>query len=346
MPERYYEKDADLSILKGRTIGIVGYGSQGHAHSLNLRDSGVDVVVAARPGSTSRAKAEAAGLRVMTTAEAAQVADTLMMLVPDHVQADVYEKDIAPHMKAGKTLMFAHGFNIHFGMIVPPKDVDITMIAPKAPGHRVRELFVEGSGVPALVAVHQDASGKALQNALAYALGLGCLKAGVISTTFKEETESDLFGEQTVLCGGVSALVQAGFDTLVEAGYAPEIAYFECLHELKLIVDLMYEGGLGYMRFSVSDTAEYGDYTRGYRIVNEETRAEMRKILGEIQSGAFAREWMDENRGGRKKFLEMREAGRDSQIERVGAELRKMMTFLKKKKEAGVPEEDVQAAGN
>lgn len=346
MPERYYEKDADLSILKGRTIGIIGYGSQGHAHSLNLRDSGVDVVVAARPGSTSRAKAEAAGLRVMTTAEAAQAADTLMMLVPDHVQADVYEKDIAPHMKAGKTLMFAHGFNIHFGMIVPPKDVDITMIAPKAPGHRVRELFVEGSGVPALVAVHQDASGKALQNALAYALGLGCLKAGVISTTFKEETESDLFGEQTVLCGGVSALVQAGFDTLVEAGYAPEIAYFECLHELKLIVDLMYEGGLGYMRFSVSDTAEYGDYTRGYRIVNEETRAEMRKILGEIQSGAFAREWMDENRGGRKKFLEMREAGRDSQIERVGAELRKMMTFLKKKKEAGVPEEDVQAAGN
>lgn len=346
MPERYYEKDADLSILKGRTIGIVGYGSQGHAHSLNLRDSGVDVVVAARPGSTSRAKAEAAGLRVMTTAEAAQVADTLMMLVPDHVQADVYEKDVAPHMKAGKTLMFAHGFNIHFGMIVPPKDADITMIAPKAPGHRVRELFVEGSGVPALVAVHQDASGKALQNALAYALGLGCLKAGVISTTFKEETESDLFGEQTVLCGGVSALVQAGFDTLVEAGYAPEIAYFECLHELKLIVDLMYEGGLGYMRFSVSDTAEYGDYTRGYRIVNEETRAEMRKILGEIQSGAFAREWMDENRSGRKKFLEMREAGRDSQIERVGAELRKMMTFLKKKKEAGVPEEDVQAAGN
>jgi ketol-acid reductoisomerase len=346
MPERYYEKDADLNNLKGRTVAIIGYGSQGHAHSLNLRDSGVDVVVAELPGGANWAKAEAAGLRVMTAGEAAKAADVIMILVADHHQGGVYEKDVAPHMTAGKTIMFAHGFNIHFGQIVPPKDVDVTMIAPKAPGHRVRELFVEGSGVPALVAVHQDASGKALQNALAYALALGCLKAGVISTTFKEETESDLFGEQTVLCGGVSALVQAGFDTLVEAGYAPEIAYFECLHELKLIVDLMYEGGLGYMRFSVSDTAEYGDYTRGHRIINEGTREEMRKILAEIQSGEFAKEWMDENRSGRKKFLAMREQGRDSQLERVGGELRKMMTFLKKKREAGVPEEDAQGAAN
>ena len=344
MPERYYEKDADLNVLKGRTVAIIGYGSQGHAHSLNLRDSGVDVVVAELPGGSNWVKAEAAGLRVMTASEAAKAADIIMMLVPDHHQGTVYAKELAPQMTAGKTLMFAHGFNIHFGEIVPPKDVDVSMIAPKAPGHRVRELFVEGSGVPALVAIHQDASGKALQNALAYASALGCLKAGVISTTFKEETESDLFGEQTVLCGGVSALVQAGFDTLVEAGYAPEIAYFECLHELKLIVDLIYEGGLGYMRFSVSDTAEYGDYTRGHRIINEGTREEMRKILKEIQSGQFAREWMDENRSGRKNFLAMREAGRDSKIEVVGAELRKMMTFLKKKKEVGVPEEEAQVA--
>ncbi|HWQ56234.1 MAG TPA: ketol-acid reductoisomerase [Bryobacteraceae bacterium] len=344
MPERYYEKDANLSLLKGRTVAIIGYGSQGHAHALNLRDSGADVVVGARPGSKNWAKAETAGLRVMTAADAAKAAQVIMLLVPDHVQGDLYTKDIAPHMTAGKTLMFAHGFSIHFGQIVPPKDVDVSMIAPKAPGHRVRELFVEGSGVPALVAVHQDASGKALQNALAYAMALGCLRAGVISTTFKEETESDLFGEQTVLCGGVSALIQAGFDTLVEAGYAPEIAYFECLHELKLIVDLIYEGGLGYMRFSVSDTAEYGDYTRGHRIINEETRAEMRKILSEIQSGQFAKEWIEENRAGRRKFMAMREEGRDSKVEVVGAELRKMMTFLKKKKEAGVPEEEAQAA--
>ena len=345
MPERYYEKDGNLDNLKGSTVAIIGYGSQGHAHALNLRDSGVEVVVGLHAGSKSRAKAESAGLKVMSTADAAKAADVIMILTPDHVQGDLYRGEIAPHMTPGKTLMFAHGFSIHFKAIEPPAGVDVSMIAPKAPGHRVRELFVEGSGVPALVAIHQNASGKALERALAYALGLGCLKAGVISTSFREETESDLFGEQTVLCGGVSALIQAGFDTLVEAGYAPEIAYFECLHELKLIVDLIYEGGLNYMRFSVSDTAEYGDYTRGPRIINEQTRAEMRKILSEIQSGEFAKQWIEENRTGRKNFLAMREAGRDSKIERVGAELRKMMTFLRKKKEAGVPEDQgAQAA--
>ncbi len=262
-----------------------------------------------------------------------------MILVPDHVQAEIYHRDIAPQMKKGKTLMFAHGFNIHFKQIDPPDDVDVSMIAPKAPGHRVRELFTEGVGVPALVAVERDASGKALENALAYAMALGCLKAGVIETTFKEETESDLFGEQAVLCGGASELIRAGFETLVEAGYAPEIAYFECLHELKLIVDLIQEGGLAYMRFSVSDTAEYGDYTRGPRIVNAQTRAEMKKILSEIQSGQFAKEWIDENKTGRKNFLAMREAARHQPVEEVGRELREMMPFLKKKKEVGVPQE-------
>jgi ketol-acid reductoisomerase len=341
MAKRYYEKDGSLDNLKGRTIAIIGYGSQGHAHSLNLRDSGADVIVGLYPGSKSWQKAEAAGLKVMTTADAAKAADTVMILVSDHIQGDLYEKDIAPHMTAGKTLMFAHGFSIHFGVIKPPAGVDVSMIAPKAPGHRVRELFTEGVGVPALVAIHQDASGKALPNALAYALALGCLKAGVIGTSFREETESDLFGEQSVLCGGASALIRAGFETLVEAGYDPEIAYFECLHELKLIVDLIYEGGLSYMRFSVSDTAEYGDYTRGPRIVNEQTRAEMKKILSEIQSGEFARTWIEENKTGRKKFLAMREEARNQPIEQVGAELRAMMPFLKKKKEAGVPEDQV-----
>ncbi|MBI4904164.1 MAG: ketol-acid reductoisomerase [Acidobacteria bacterium] len=338
MPNRYYEKDGSLELLKGKTVAIVGYGSQGHAHALNLRDSGASVVVGLYPGSKSTAKAEAAGLRVMTVAEAAAAADMIMILVSDHIQADIYEKEIAPSMKAGKTLMFAHGFNIHFGLIKPPADVDVTMVAPKAPGHRVRELFTEGVGVPALVAVHQNPSGKALENALAYALALGCLKAGVIETNFREETESDLFGEQAVLCGGVSALINAGFETLTEAGYAPEIAYFECLHELKLIVDLIYEGGLGYMRYSVSDTAEYGDYTRGPRIVNEQTKAEMKKILSEIQSGEFAREWIGENKAGRAKFLGMRKQGADLLIEQTGAPLREMMTFLKRKKEAGVPQ--------
>src|SRR3982751_2809045 len=308
MAKRYYEKDGSLDNLKGRTFAIIGYGSQGHAHALNLRDSGAEVIVGLYPGSKSWQKAETAGLKVMSTADAAKTADTVMILVSDHIQGDLYEKDIAPHMTKGKTLMFAHGFSIHFGVIKPPADVDVSMIAPKAPGHRVRELFTEGVGVPALVAVHQDPSGKALENALAYALALGCLKAGVIETTFKEETESDLFGEQAVLCGGVSELIRAGFETLVNAGYAPEIAYFECLHELKLIVDLIYEGGIGYMWYSISDTAEYGDYTRGPRVINEQTRAEMRKILSEIQSGEFAKNWIAENKSGRHKFLAMRAA--------------------------------------
>ncbi len=337
MAQRFYEQDGDLSLLKGKTVAIIGYGSQGHAHALNLRDSGVSVIVGLYPGSKSWAKAEAAGLKVMTTAEAAKAADVMMILVSDHLQADLYESDIKPGLTAGKTLMFAHGFSIHFKTIVPPADVDVSMIAPKAPGHRVRELYTEGVGVPALVAVHQNPSGKAREQALAYALALGCLKAGVIETNFREETESDLFGEQAVLCGGASELIRAGFETLVEAGYAPEIAYFECLHELKLIVDLIYEGGLSYMRFSVSDTAEYGDYTRGPRVVNDQTRAEMKKILAEIQSGEFAKAWIAENKSGRHKFLAMREAAQNQPIEKVGAELRKMMPFLKKKKEVGVP---------
>jgi ketol-acid reductoisomerase len=339
MPRRFYEKDGSLGRLQGKTVAVIGYGSQGHAHSLNLRDSGVQVCVGLPPNSKSRAKAESAGLEVLTPAEAAAKADFIMILVPDHIQADLYSSEIAPSMKPGKTLMFAHGFNIHFGFIKPPEGVDVSMVAPKAPGHRVREVFTEGQGVPALVAVHQNASGQALENALAYALGLGSLKAGVIETTFREETESDLFGEQAVLCGGVSELIRAGFETLTEAGYAPEIAYFECLHELKLIVDLIYEGGLGYMRYSVSDTAEYGDYTRGPRIITAETRKEMKKILSEIQAGEFAKAWMDENRSGRAGFLAMREAARTQPIETVGRELRQMMTFLKKKKEEGVPQE-------
>jgi ketol-acid reductoisomerase len=344
MAKRYYEKDGDLSRFQGKTVTIIGYGSQGHAHALNLRDSGVNVTVGLHPGSKSAAKAAAAGLKVLSVADAIKDADVAMILVPDHIQGDLYNNEIAPNLGPGKTLMFAHGFSIHFGQIKPPASVDVSMIAPKAPGHRVRELYTEGVGVPALVAIHQNASGNALQNALAYALALGTLKAGVIETTFKEETESDLFGEQSVLCGGVSELIRAGFETLVEAGYAPEIAYFECLHELKLIVDLIYEGGLGYMRYSVSDTAEYGDYTRGPRIVTSETRKEMKKILSEIQSGQFAREWIEENKTGRHKFLAMREAARDQPIERVGKELREMMTFLKKKKEAGVPQEQEAVA--
>jgi ketol-acid reductoisomerase len=337
MPNRYYEKDGNLGLLKDKTIGIVGYGSQGHAHALNLRDSGCNVVVGLYEGSNSWAKAEAAGLKVMTVADATKASDFLMILVSDHIQADIYEKEIKPSLAPGKTIMFAHGFNIHFGFITPPPSVDVTMVAPKAPGHRVRELYTEGVGVPALVAIHQDASGKALENSLAYALALGCLKAGVIETSFREETESDLFGEQAVLCGGVSALINAGFETLTEAGYDPEIAYFECLHELKLIVDLIYEGGLEYMRFSVSDTAEYGDYVTGPRIITDATKAEMKKVLAEIQSGEFARNWMNENKTGRHNFLRMREAGKGLPIEKIGAELRSMMTFLKKKKEAGVP---------
>jgi ketol-acid reductoisomerase len=344
MAKRYYEKDGNLSRFQGKTVTIIGYGSQGHAHALNLRDSGVNVTVGLHPGSKSAAKAAAAGLKVLSVADAIKGADVAMILVPDHIQGDLYNNEIAPNLSAGKTLMFAHGFAIHFGQIKPPANVDVSMIAPKAPGHRVRELYTEGVGVPALVAIHQDPSMNALQNALAYALALGCLKAGVIETSFKEETESDLFGEQSVLCGGVSELIRAGFETLVEAGYAPEIAYFECLHELKLIVDLIYEGGLGYMRYSISDTAEYGDYTRGTRLVTSETRKEMKKILSEIQSGQFAREWIDENKSGRHKFLSMREAAHEQPIERVGRELRQMMTFLKKKKEEGVPQEQEAAA--
>lgn len=339
MLKRYYENDADLSLLKGKRFAIIGYGSQGHAHALNLRDTGCDVIVGLYPGSKSWAKAEAAGLTVMTVAEATKAADTLMILVSDHIQGELYRNEIAPNLSAGKTLMFAHGFSIHFKSITPPADVDVSMVAPKSPGHRVRELFTEGIGVPGLVAVAQDATGNALRNALAYSAGIGCAKAGVIETTFREETESDLFGEQAVLCGGVSELVKAAFETLTEAGYAPEIAYFECLHELKLIVDLIYEGGLGYMRYSVSDTAEYGDYVSGPRVVNAATKAEMKKILTEIQEGTFARNWISENQeGGRKKFLAMREANADHPIEKIGAELRSMMPFLKKKKEAGIPQ--------
>src|SRR5690349_3821006 len=345
MPRRFYEKDGNLEHLSGRTVAIVGYGSQGHAHALNLRDSGLDVVVGLYPGSKSWSKAEAAGLKVLTAADAAKAADVVMILVADHIQGDLYNKEIAPHMTAGKTLMFAHGFNIHFQQIAPPPDIDVSMIAPKAPGHRVRELYTEGAGVPALVAIHQNATGQALERALAYAMAMGCLKAGVIETNFREETESDLFGEQAVLCGGVSELIRAGFETLVNAGYAPEIAYFECLHELKLIVDLIQEGGLSYMRYSVSDTAEYGDYTRGPRVVTEQTREEMKKILAEVQSGQFARDWINENRTGRKKFLAMREEARNQPIEKIGSELREMMTFLKKKKEAGVPQDQAVPAG-
>jgi ketol-acid reductoisomerase len=336
MVKTYYEQDGDISLLKGKTVGVFGYGSQGHAHALNLRDSGVNVVIGLPETSKSRAKAEAAGLRVLNNTDAAKASDVMMILVPDHIQPELYEKDLKPHLTAGKTLMFAHGFAIHFGFIQPPADIDVSMIAPKAPGHRVREMFVDGMGVPALVAVHQNVSGKALQQALGYGLGLGCLKAGIIETSFKEEAETDLFGEQAVLCGGLCELIRAGFATLVDAGYAPEMAYFECLHEVKLIVDLIYEGGLSYMRYSISDTAEYGDYTRGPRIINDQTRAEMKKILGEIQSGQFARDWMAENKGGRHKFLAMREEQQHQLIETVGGKLRAMMPFLKKKKEAGV----------
>jgi ketol-acid reductoisomerase len=328
MAQIYYENSADLDRLQDRKIAVIGYGSQGHAHALNLQDSGLDVRVGLHEGSKSKAKAKADGLRVLSNAEAAAEADVIMILLPDPLQAKVYQEDIAPNLKAGDTVMFAHGFNIRYGFISPPANVDVSMVAPKAPGHRVREVFVEGSGVPGLVAVHQDASGHALADALAYAKGLGCTRAGVIETTFSEETETDLFGEQTVLCGGVSELVKAGFDTLVEAGYQPEIAYFECLHELKLIVDLIYQGGLNYMRYSVSDTAEWGDYKSGPRIVTDETRAAMRQILAEIQSGAFAEEWMDEYHSGGETYYARRKLEQSLPIEQVGKDLRKMMTFM------------------
>jgi ketol-acid reductoisomerase len=321
--------DADLNLIQAKKIAIIGYGSQGHAHSLNLRDSGCQVCIGLHPNSKSRAKAVAAGLTVKSNSEAAAWADVIMILAPDTAQQEIYEKDLAPHLSAGKMLMFAHGFNIRYGTIHPPKNIDVTMIAPKAPGHRVREVFVEGGGVPCLLAVHQDATGQAKQLALSYGKAIGGTRAGVMETTFTEETETDLFGEQAVLCGGISALMKAGFDTLVEAGYQPEAAYFECVHEMKLIVDLIYQGGLAYMRYSVSDTAEYGDFSRGPRVISDSVKAEMRKILGEIQSGQFAREWILENQAGRPSFLAMRRKEAEHQVEVVGKELRGMMSWLK-----------------
>jgi len=328
MATMFYDRDADIGLIRARKVAIIGYGSQGHAHALNLQDSGIQVVVGLQAGSKSVEKAKAAGLKVLTVAEASAWADVIMILIPDQHQAKVYRTEIAPHLTAGKMLMFAHGFAIRFDWIVPPKDVDVTMVAPKAPGHRVREVFKEGGGTPGLLAVHQDVTGKGRATALSYARGIGCTRAGVIETTFAEETETDLFGEQAVLCGGTSALVKAGFETLIEAGYQPEIAYFECMHELKLIVDLMYRGGLNYMRYSISDTAEYGDYVGGPRIVTDETKATMRKMLKEIQSGEFAKRWIDENENGLPTFKKLREQDRNHPIEVVGAQLRDMMPFL------------------
>ena len=324
----YYDDSADLSLIQGKNVAIVGYGSQGHAHALNLKDSGVSVRVALADGSRSRAKAEADGLTVTSGAEAAAWADVVMVLAPDTKQRAIYDESIAPNLQPGNMLMFAHGFNIRYKTIAPPADIDVTLIAPKAPGHRVREVFLEGGGTPALIAVAQDATGGARNLAMSYAKGLGVTRAGVIETTFAEETETDLFGEQTVLCGGVSALVKAGFETLVEAGYQPEIAYFECLHELKLIVDLIYRGGLNYMRYSVSDTAEHGDYTGGPRVVTDDTREAMRGILKDIQSGDYAEKWIAEDKAGRPWFMAQRKAEQEHQIETVGRELRGMMPFL------------------
>ena len=328
MAKMYYDKDADLALIRSKQVAVIGYGSQGHAHALNLRDSGVDVRVGLPATSGSRAKARADGLAVVDPAQAVREADVIMVLTPDTTQAALYRTAIAPNLEPGKTLMFAHGFNIRFGTIVPPSGVDVSMIAPKSPGHRVRELYKEGGGTPALLAVHQDATGQAHALALSYAKGIGVTRAGVVETTFTEETETDLFGEQAVLCGGVSALVKAGFETLVNAGYQPEIAYFECMHELKLIVDLMYRGGLNYMRYSISDTAEHGDYTGGARLVTDETRAEMRRMLEDIRSGRYAEAWIAENEKGRPWFEATRAAEQSHQIEQVGAELRKMMPVV------------------
>ena len=325
----YYDADADLALIQRRKVAILGYGSQGHAHALNLKDSGVDVRVGLPAASQSRTKAQAQGLTVLEPAQAAAWADVIMVLVPDTAQAALYRDAIRPHLSAGKTLMFAHGFNVRFGTLDLPADIDVSMIAPKSPGHRVRELYEEGAGTPALLAVHQDASGAARALALSYARGIGVTRAGVLETTFAEETETDLFGEQAVLCGGVSALVKAGFDTLTEAGYQPEVAYFECLHELKLIVDLMYQGGLSYMRYSISDTAEHGDYTGGERLITDETRAEMRRMLEDIRNGTYARNWIAEDRAGRPWFNETRRREQQHPIEEVGARLRAMMPFLK-----------------
>lgn len=331
MAKMYYDSDCSLDLLKGKTVAVIGYGSQGHAHAQNLKESGVNVVVGLMPGSTRRKEASDAGLNVMDTAEAAKAGDFIMILTPDQTQADMYYNSIEPNLKDGDILAFAHGFNIHFNQIRPPKFVDVVMIAPKGPGHTVRSQYTEGRGVPSLIAIHQDASGKAKDYALAYASGIGAGRAGILETTFREETETDLFGEQAVLCGGVTELMKAGFETLVAAGYQPESAYFECVHEMKLIVDLINQGGFAYMRYSISDTAEYGDYMIGKRIITDETRKEMKKVLTEIQDGTFASRWITENKaGGRAEFLATRQRQSEHQLEKVGAELRKMMSWLKK----------------
>jgi len=328
MATLFYEQDADISRLSGRKVAVIGYGSQGHAHALNMKDSGVDVMVGLYPDSPSWAKAEAAGLTVKSVDQAAAAADVIMVVIPDTIQARVYKESIEPHLAPGKTLMFAHGFNIRYGQITPPPFVDVSMIAPKAPGHRVREVYLDGQGTPGLIAVFQDVSGHAWEDAIAYGAAIGCARAGLLKTTFTEETETDLFGEQAVLCGGVSELVKAAFYTLVNAGYQPEVAYFECMHELKLIVDLFYRGGLSYMRYSVSDTAEHGDYHSGPKVVTDETRAAMKGILSDIQSGAYAEEWIEENAKGRPWFNAVRAQERDQQIEQVGRQLRAMMPWL------------------
>jgi len=331
MPKMYYDADANLDLLTNKTVAIIGYGSQGHAHALNLKDSGVNVIVGLYPGSKSAQKAEAAGLKVYPVDEAARLADWIMILLPDEVQKTIYTEQIAPGLKEGKVLLFAHGFNINFGQIIPPSDIDVVMVAPKGPGHLVRRTYEQGEGVPALFAIYQDASGQARNCAMAYAKGIGGTRAGILETTFREETETDLFGEQVVLCGGLTALIKAGFETLVDAGYQPELAYFECLHEVKLIVDLIVEGGLAKMRDSISNTAEYGDYTRGPRIITEQTRTEMKKILHEIQTGQFARDFVLENQAGKSSFTAMRRQEAEHPIEEVGADLRAMFSWLKKK---------------
>lgn len=329
MARMYYDPDANLDLLANKTVAIIGYGSQGHAHALNLKDSGINVIVGLYPGSKSTSKATEAGLKVLPVAEAAQVADWIMILLPDEVQKTIYTNEIAPYLQPGKVLLFAHGFNIHFAQVVPPPDVDVVMVAPKGPGHLVRRTYEQGQGVPCLFAVYQDASGQARERAMAYAKGIGGTRAGILETSFREETETDLFGEQVVLCGGLSALIKSGFETLVEAGYQPELAYFECLHEVKLIVDLLVEGGLAKMRDSISNTAEYGDYTRGPRIVTEETKAQMKKVLEEIQSGQFAREFVLENQAGKPGFTAMRRQEAEHPIEEVGKDLRAMFSWLK-----------------
>ena len=328
MPKVYYDEDANMGLLEGKTVGIIGYGSQGHCHALNLKDNGQKVLVGLHPTSKSRENAQKAGLEVADVAEVTKRSDIVMVVVPDHVQRTVYKESIEPNLDPGNTLLFAHGFNIHYRQVMPSSEVNVSMVAPKAPGHRMREMFVEGIGVPALLAIQQDATGDARDITLAYAKGIGCTNAGVLETTFKDETETDLFGEQSVLCGGVTSLVKTAFETLVEAGYPPELAYFECLHEMKLIVDLIFQGGFKYMRYSVSDTAEYGDYTRGPRVIDENVRENMRRILKDIQDGSFAREWMAENDEGRKRFLQLREEANDHQIEEVGRELRRMMPWM------------------